>query len=32
MLASSISERVVTLSGGILFIVFAASTAYAGLD
>jgi len=32
MLASSISERTVAFSGGVLFIIFAVSTAYAGVD
>jgi putative Ca2+/H+ antiporter (TMEM165/GDT1 family) len=32
MLASSISERSVAASGGVLFIVFAVTTAYSGVD
>lgn len=32
MLASSISERTVAYSGGVLFILFGATTAYAGVD
>merc|ERR1719353_559081 len=32
MLASSISERTVAFSGGVLFLLFAATTAYAGVD
>merc|ERR1712216_61553 len=32
MLASSISERTVAFSGGVLFLLFGATTAYSGVD